>query len=221
MNTLCENDFTEMGCDNANTCFNCTQVICARTTFEQNECGYCGIIERTNEYIDSDNPSADTAEPAVIIAEPSASIESYCSGECVEEMSCERCKMNTSEIELSDIMMRLYKEKPSRYLKVNGVPYPFIHGTKIIGNTCSHWYGYNMKQPDEYTMEITEYTGYEQTVKEFVSMKFNLNGDWVWRLSEVSGLKIVEYAEQNIECITRKDAVLYATGTLTSCLTAR
>ena len=211
MTTLCENGFRGMGCDNLNAYINCPDCDCDRTATEERTCVHCGNNELANEYFDSN-------EPNTIIDQPSHIIDKTCGGECEEKVCCEECKMNKSELELSDTMMKLFEERPERYLKVGGIPYPFIHGTNIIGDTRDHSYGYKMRQPDDYTMELSEYTGYDGAVKEVVTMKFVLNGDWVWRLSEVCGLGLVKYHEENLTCILKSDGITYAMGTLRTCL---
>ena len=143
--------------------------------------------------------------------------ESCCYGECLERVGCERCIMNNLECELSDTLMKLYEQKPERYLYVDGLPYPFVHGAKILGYSENQMYGYKMKHPDDYTMEILEFTGVEGAVKESVSMKFNLNGDWVWRLDEMFGLEVVDEARQNT-CISKISAICYAMRALSTCL---
>ena len=210
MTTICENSCHGMGCDNANTYY-CPDCQCDRNTTEERKCVHCGNNEIVDKYVDD-------KEPTSISEQPSHIINKTCDGECGEKTSCEECKLNKSELKLSDTMMKLFEEQPERYLKVGGVPYPFIHGTKIIGDTRDHIYGYKMRQPDDYTMELTEYTGYDGAVKEVVTMKFVLNGDWVWRLTEVCGLGIVKYHEENLTCILKIDGILYAMGTLRACL---
>ena len=210
MNTICENRCCGgMSCDNAKTYY-CPDCQCDRNTTEERKCVHCGNNELMDEYVDA-------KEPIEMNDETSGNNESCCYGECLERVGCERCIMNNLECELSDTLMKLYEQKPERYLYVDGLPYPFVHGAKILGYSENQMYGYKMKHPDDYTMEILEFTGVEGAVKESVSMKFNLNGDWVWRLDEMFGLEVVDEARQNT-CISKISAICYAMRALSTCL---